>query len=258
LKPGAGVPTGSPAICRASFHHRAASNPTTSPAAKTPSTWTAENAPTHPTALGSPFPSRPCQTTKAAGAARTALRASVDQSAGAECSCPKQRQLGLRPRARLAPIATAKSNSNKSTPTAPHQAVVVGTKAAATASSASGSKIPSGAARAAGTPKSTTACRVPARSASFATPATAKTMASNNLAHRMAASMTKLSLRQSTRSSLGESVYLKRRCALPSSGPGLRRTPLHSPPGCRPGPSLLDAPSPSPRHHTPDVSEGGV
>jgi hypothetical protein len=131
--------------------------------------------------------------------------------------------------------ATNTSRSPKA-PIAPHQAVVAGTNATATASSASGSKIPSGAARAAGTPNSPTACREPARSASFATPATAKTRASNNLAHRRVASMTKLSFRQSTRSIPAKSVYLKRMCALASSEPGLRRKPHHTPPGRRSGP----------------------
>ena len=166
----------------------------------------AESVPTHPTALGPTSPSLPCQMTKAARAARTVLRASVDHPAGAECSCPKQRHSGLRPRARLAPIAAAKSDSNASAPTAPHRAVVVGTSAAATASSASGRKTPSGPTRAAGTPKSTIACREPSRSASFATPAAAKTMASNSLAHRRVASIAASSFRRSTRSSPAKPV----------------------------------------------------
>jgi hypothetical protein len=68
--------------------------------------------------------------------------------------------------------------------------VVAGIRAAATASSASGSKTASEPARALGTPNSTTLRRDPVRSASFATAARAKTAASNNLAKsRKAVSM---------------------------------------------------------------------
>src|SRR5215207_9123408 len=127
--------------------------------------------------------------TKPATAASTPLRASVFQPAGSECSCPKQWHSGLRPRAKLALIPTTNRSSSTSAPTAPHQAVEAGIRAAATASAASGSKTPSGAAKDAGTPKSTNAFFDPARSASLVTPATMKTETSSTRATSSATSM---------------------------------------------------------------------
>src|SRR5918994_6072554 len=69
-----------------------------------------------------------------------------------------------------------------SAPKAPHQAVDAAKRDAATASSARGSSSPRGTARAEGIPKSTMARREPSRSASLATPATAKTSASSSRA----------------------------------------------------------------------------
>jgi hypothetical protein len=122
-------------------------------------------------------------------AARTLLRTRVFQPAGSERSCPKQWHSGFRPRAKFALIPTTKSSSSTSAPTAPHQAVEVGIRAAATASSASGSKTPSRAAKDAGTPKSTNARFDPARSASLVTPATLKTATSSTRATSSATSM---------------------------------------------------------------------
>ena len=79
-------------------------------------------------------------------------------------------------------MPTTKMSRRASAPSAPHQTDAVGIKATATASSAKGSKSPSGLARAAGRPKPMIACRDPRRSISLATPATAKTPAKSNRA----------------------------------------------------------------------------
>lgn len=72
------------------------------------------------------------------------------------------------------------TSRSASAPIAPHQAVAVGIRA--TASSVSGKRIPSGVACGTSTPKSMTAPRELARSASLATPATTKTKASSKRA----------------------------------------------------------------------------
>ena len=101
--------------------------------------------------------------------------------------------LGLAcPRARLMPMPATKRSSRASAPSAPHQAEAAGMRAAATASSASGRRVASGVAREEGTPKSATACLLPARSASFAAPATTKTTASSKRAMSSAVLMVDL------------------------------------------------------------------
>ncbi len=65
------------------------------------------------------------------------MRARVFNPAGSECSCPKQWQSGLRPRARLATMPAAKRSRSVSAAAAPHQAVEAGMRATASASSAS-------------------------------------------------------------------------------------------------------------------------
>ena len=91
----------------------------------------------------------------AAMAASTMFRTSVDQPTGSECSCPKQWQFGVRPRARFTPIATTNTTSRVKTPIAPQRAVAAGISAIAQASSAIGSSTAIGRASIGGNPKST-------------------------------------------------------------------------------------------------------
>ncbi len=79
-------------------------------------------------------------------------------------------------------MPATKSSKSPSAPSAPHQAVAAGIRAAATANSHVGNKMLSGGARRAGAPKSIMARSEPTRSASFAVPATAKTKASSKRA----------------------------------------------------------------------------
>src|SRR5207249_1633301 len=123
-----------------------------------------------------------CQTMKAAMAARTALRDTVVQPTGFECSWPKQWQSGRRPRARLAAMPAIKTMSVANVATAAPRAVGETINVAAQASSHSGSSQATGRAKSDGTPKSTIDCAVPARSESLATPAIVNTAASNSRA----------------------------------------------------------------------------
>src|SRR5215207_3748173 len=85
-------------------------------------------------------------------------------------------------------MPATKRSSSASAPTAPHQATEAGTRAAATASSASGRRTPSGAASTVGTPKSVIACLDPLGSASLDIPATTNTRASSRRARSRAVS----------------------------------------------------------------------
>ena len=100
---------------------------------------------------------------------------------------PRQEDGRAGPRARLREMPAINERS-ASAPKAPHQAVDVGKRIAATASSARGSPIASGFASEAGRPKSIIVCREPELSTSLATPATANTNVSSNFITRRAAS----------------------------------------------------------------------
>jgi hypothetical protein len=126
-------------------------------------------------AVGARGGSGPAATTAAASPPRTTLRSSVHPSTGSSDSCPKQWQLGARPRASWTPIATMNAASSVSAPTAAHQAVGAGTSDRPTPSSAHGSTTAIGPASAAGTPRPVTAWRVPARSRSLVAAASRKT-----------------------------------------------------------------------------------
>src|SRR5262245_58611621 len=76
------------------------------------------------------------QTSAAAIAAKPALKRNVEAPIGAECRLPKQWQLGLRPRARLAPRAVAKTASRRNAERAPSHVDEFVMSAAAIASSA--------------------------------------------------------------------------------------------------------------------------
>src|SRR5579859_667688 len=134
-------------------------------------------------------PRRPSQTRNPAAHASPALRASVGQPTGAECNWPKQWQSGVRPSARLMLMAMMKANSSESAPTAPSHADRAGIKLTATASSASGSRMPIGPASLSGTPKPARAFRKLVRSASFVAPASKNTTHRKGLASTAASSI---------------------------------------------------------------------
>jgi hypothetical protein len=116
------------------------------------------------------------------------LRIKVERPTGEECSCPKQWQSGLRPRAKLTAIPSEKIASRASAAQAPYHANASGTSATATAISAAESSKLRGCARAGGRPKSLRALLAPWRSASFATPARKNTADSRSLASNRASS----------------------------------------------------------------------
>lgn len=161
---------------------------TTSVAATAPATPSVGSSrPTQATALG-PAPFHSATARPPASAPSTPFRASVVQPAGAEWSCPKQWQSGVRPRARLMAIAAPNVSRRPAAASAPMSAPRDVNRRPATASSASGSATASADATRAETPKLLRARREPPRSSNFVTPASPKTAASRSLVVRTAAS----------------------------------------------------------------------
>src|SRR5262245_30423520 len=115
-----------------------------------------------------------------ASAARTRLRARARVPATPEYTRPKQPQSTSFPRliALAIPALNARNSARAATP--PHRAHGWITRAAAVASSANGSSTATRSAARAGTPKSVTACREPARSKSSATAADPRVPASKS------------------------------------------------------------------------------
>ncbi len=120
----------------------------------------------------------PSITITSAARASTVFRISVDGPAGAEWSCPKQWQSGVRPFRRFWPIAMRNTMNSSAAPRAAHRATGSIRSPIASSPSATGRMVPSAGAYRPDTPKSRTACREPGRSASFPTAATSRTTAS--------------------------------------------------------------------------------
>ena len=124
-----------------------------------------------------------------------ARRLCLRQPAGALCTWPKQWQSGERPRANALAIAALNASSNTPAPTAPNRADAPTISATPTSTSQIGNHTPVTPAHRAGTPKSATARRDPARSASFATPANTNTPASNTRHTRSAGPIARETIR---------------------------------------------------------------
>src|SRR5205807_5187330 len=120
----------------------------------------------------------PAPATAMAMPASARLRSRADGPTGAECSLPKQLQSGCSPRASARVMAAENTTSVAAAASAPQRAVTVGNSRTAVVSSTTGSAIAPGPARLDGRPNSTRVARVPFRSASLATLATAKIAAS--------------------------------------------------------------------------------
>jgi hypothetical protein len=128
-----------------------------------------------------PACSRPLETSQPAEVASMPLRIRVGQPTGAECNWPKQRQSGLRPRAKVTPMPIAKMLSRASAAQAPYQAKPTGTSATATTISPAESNRLKGCASPGGRPKSFRALLDPLRSTSFVRPARKNTAARRSL-----------------------------------------------------------------------------